>query len=412
MKILWFCNILFSENSISSTGTWLVAMYHELLKTGKIQIVNITTGDISAPKRIDYSNNEQWVIPRQRLNSKGLPSKNIIDFIQKVENEFNPDIIHIWGTESFWGTLQIYSLFKTKVLLDIQGLMGPFAEVFYGGLTNQEIIRCTGIKELLLPKRLLYFKQKNFEKRGLLETKIIKACNYISVQSDWVKQYVTANNPTAKIFDTDIILRSDFYEAAKWTVDNGHNHTLFTTLSGSNTYKGLHVLIKSIAQLRTKYPNILLKIGGNIIYNKFLQDGYSYFLLREIKRLGVHNNVKWLGSLNSHQIIEHLHTTNVFVIPSFVETYCVALAEALYLGVPSVASYAAALPELAEDKKTAYYFPTGDYRTCARKIDALLTNQDISVHFSKNLAQEHNKRNNIATIIAQQIRIYQAVLSP
>jgi hypothetical protein len=41
-KILWFCNVEFSEKAMSSTGTWLLAMLEALLQTNEITLYSIT----------------------------------------------------------------------------------------------------------------------------------------------------------------------------------------------------------------------------------------------------------------------------------------------------------------------------------------------------------------------------------
>lgn len=410
MKILWLCNIVFTNNEVNATGTWLVAMYRQLLNTDEVSIVNITSGNVFVPTRCDFGNSEQWIIPQKKIKANGLPHPDVIAFIQSTENRINPDLIHIWGTEDFWGSLKVHNLLRSQVLLDIQGLLSPCAEVFYGGLSFSERLKCIGLKEFLLPKRMLYFKRLGFIRKGKFESNIIKSINNIAVQSEWVKQYIEFVNPKAKIFNTGIILRSEFYESKKWNFNHKKKLEIFTTSSGSNTYKGLHILFKAVAILKIKYPNVQLKIGGRIIYEKKLQDGYNYFLLRQIKLLGIEKNVQWLGPLNALQIIDELLDSSVFVIPSFVETYCVALAESLLLGVPTVISYAAAMTELANDDVSALFFPVGDFRTCARKIEFFFNNAVLSNIFSKNAIREAEERNDANRIVNNQLIIYKKII--
>ena len=64
-------------------------------------------------------------------------------------------------------------------------------------------------------------------------------------------------------------------------------------------------------------------------------------------------------------MIGELLNCNVCVMPSFIETYCLAFAEAMMVGVPVVVSFAGAMPELAEHNKEAMFYNPLDHITCA-----------------------------------------------
>lgn len=47
----------------------------------------------------------------------------------------------------------------------------------------------------------------------------------------------------------------------------------------------MHIIIKAIALLKSKYPKIKLKLAGNINVGNKLLDGYSVFLNKLIKSM-------------------------------------------------------------------------------------------------------------------------------
>lgn len=409
-RILWLSNIAFSEEKIRETGTWQIAMAEALLKTGEIELYNITNGDVKCIIKKDVCGVKQWIIPNEKKSKNYLPSKKTKQLIQNIENEINPDLVHIWGTENYWGMLAVQGLIKSKVLLEIQGLLFACSKVFYGGLTITEIFSCIGLKELLLPKRFLYFRKMDFEKRGFREIQIIKGIKHISIQSDWARANIKNENPTANIFDTGILLRKEFYQSKQWTFQNSNKKIIFTTLSGANTYKGLHVLIRSVSILKQNNLNIELRIGSNMLERNYpIYDGYIIWMLKLIKKLDISNSIVWLGPLNSNEIVHEIQNASVFVIPSYVETYCLAFAEAMMVGIPTVVSYAGALPELALDGQSALFFPVGDSVSCASKIQQLLENKLLSETISNNSRKIAFERNDQNRVVKKQIEIYNSI---
>ena len=104
-----------------------------------------------------------------------------------------------------------------------------------------------------------------------------------------------------------------------------------------------------------------------------------------------------------------MHKANVVVVPSFVESYCLALDEALTVGVPVVSSFAGAMPELATNEKSALYFPPGDIVMCANAIERFFVDRNFSKEVSSNSYYEKRSGNNI-NIARSQLAIYHHIL--
>ena len=412
-KILWLSNCAFTDDKMQVTGTWLIAMGEALLETGEVELNNITFGNVKKNTRRDCKGVSQWIIPHEKTNKKGLLSHKTINFIKKIEAEIHPDLIHIWGTEGSWGMLAARKILKTPVILDMQGILYAIAKVYYGGLTFKELLQCIGLKEILLPIRFLYFSKRAFDKKGVQERYVIQNIPFISVQSEWVRTHVEFENPTCKTFETGIILRNEFYDVPPWTIKENQNPIIFTSSSGSVPYKGLHVLFRAIAVLKKKFPTIQLRIAGSIQKSRYryIRDGYSAWLLKEAERLDILNSIVWLGALNADEIIDQLHSSSMVVIPSYIETYCLALAEAMIVGVPTVVSYAGAMPELAQHNESSLFFPVGDYMSCSAQIEKLLNNMVLAEKLSIQARIEGLKRNNTDKVVKRQLEIYTKVIA-
>jgi glycosyltransferase involved in cell wall biosynthesis len=217
-------------------------------------------------------------------------------------------------------------------------------------------------------------------------------------------------NPKANIYRTDIILRKQFYKAAKW---KWHTNTqiIFTSSSGSNIYKGLHVVFRAFSILATVYPKLVLHVAGAIKYDSILQDGYTTWLLRLAKQLNIEDRIVWLGPLDEMEMIDQLQQASVCVIPSFIETYCVALAEAMMIGTPCVVSFAGAMPELAVHRSSALFFPIDDASVCNTHIDTILSDETFASQMSLEAIKTVAIRNNPEKILNLQLDIYEQVIA-
>lgn len=412
IKILWLCNICFSDSKIKTTASWLQPMAEFLQNNSEIQVFNITLGNVSAPQKSEYNGIIQWVIPRSKKSYyRHTTFPQIYTMISKIENEIKPDLVHIWGTEeNIWSDAYSKGYIKSKTLLDIQGLLALYYYYYYGGLTTKDILKCIHLKEILMPWRNLFCKRRVFKLRGIIETECIKNFSYISYQSNWVKNYISFINSNAKLYSTNIILRKSFYEANAWQYTKSSNPTIFTTASGAISYKGIHIALKVIQILKKKYPQIQLRIAGQMNIGNHLIDGYSIYIHKLIKSYQIEENITLLGPINETQIVQELQKCNACIIPSFVETYCLAFAEAMIVGVPTVVSYAGAMPELAKDKEEALFYNSNDFYAAASHIDSLLQNKELAEKISKNCRERRMRENAITKVVENQIRIYKQII--
>jgi glycosyltransferase involved in cell wall biosynthesis len=411
-SVLWFCNRLFSEKPDQSTGTWLSTMGQALVASEKIRLSNISQAKVREVVRQDWDHIRQWAVPFEPLGRDGLPSKQTIKAIQGLIDEIKPDLIHVWGTENYWGLLSAREIIPGPTILDMQGIKFAYAKVFYGGLAFSELIHCIGPKEFLLPSCSLFAGKRQFEHWGRYEIEMIQKHKYISTQSEWVRAHILRLNPGCTLFSTGIILRRAFTDAEAWTESafrDSAGPTIFTSSSGAIAYKGLHVLLRAIATLKSAYPQIVLKIAGDQLRKGIRRSGYARWLQREARRLGIENNIRWLGPLDAEGIIREFYQASAVVIPSFAETYCIALAEAMLIGVPAVVSYAGAMPELARDEESALFFPPGDEIACARQLDRILRSCELASRLSQNARRISLLRSDSDAIVNQQIKIYDTV---
>lgn len=407
MKVLWFSNIILSHESMSGTGTWIKAMADSFIDFPGIELFIITKGKVLRTERKDYKGIKQWVLPEVGIDSKGLPPRKVITQIQNIVSEIEPDIIHVWGTEYYWSCLTAYGLIKGRVLLEMQGLISAIAEKVTADLTIKELMQCIGLKEIVKPSSSILGRQLAFRFRGKFEKDIIARHQYISTQSDWMRAHISYLNSNANVFSTTIGLREEFINAPKWSYDHCEKNRIFTITSTISPYKGLHTLLKAFAKLVNIKQEARLYVAGPSLIKGFRQPGYERYLIKLIKKENIEEKVVWLGPLNTDQLISQILMANVVINPSFIESFSLVLKEALYIGAPTIATYAGAMPELAIDRYSALFYPPGDIALCYAALLRILNSSKLANSLSYN-ALKSNTNFNVAEI---QYNIYKKVLN-
>lgn len=411
-KILWLCNSQFIDNRIKTTGTWLQPLAEMLQESNKVSIYNVTLGNVETIQHDNYKGIEQWILPHPKTKGHGqIPEKKFCQIISEIEEQVAPDLVHVWGSENVWASAYAQGAIKTKAFIDIQGILSSVYKYYYGGLDFCEILKCIHLKEILMPSRTLFYKKEVFRQRGSIESECLRKFHIVSYQSEWVKNIIFPINPNAVFIPTRIMLREGFYSAKPWEYrKNIESPVVFTTASGAIPYKGIHILFDSIKLLKRDYPNIQLRVAGQMKIGGLLIDGYSLYLQKKIQELGIVENVVFLGPLNEVGLIRELQNSNCCVIPSFVESYCLAFAESMMIGVPTIASFTSAMPELASHGKECLFYNSIDTQTCANYIKQLIEDEKLAQLLSMNARQKRLKENDREIVLQTQLDNYERII--
>ena len=407
MKILWFSNCDLSI-TCASTGSWLYAMSGALVRNG-VEICNVTEGKVKQLSRIDSNGIVQYIVPFSKLK-KGQPAQSIIKLLQNIEEYEKPDLIHIWGIENYWGILTARGFFRTPLILEIQGIKGSCARVFYANLSFFDCIKCTRLKEVISFKRSIMYEKSQFARWAYYEREMLLKHNYISTQSEWTRaQIAPFIDRNASILCSRIAIRGEYF-TGQWV--GMESRCILTISSGPIPYKGIHDIIKALPTIIKKHPEAKLKIIGNFGHNApvWRRSGYTKFIQGMIRNYGLDDRVIFTGSLNAQEIVSEMEKAGVMVISSYVESYCLAMAEAMAVGLPCVATYAGALPELGEEGKNALFYCPGDYEVLSSKICTIFDDKTIATILSHNSKEKAVARNNEETVVEHQFELYNYVL--
>ena len=406
-KVLWLSNYRFSEESNRGSGAWIEAMGKGLLHSGKYELYNVTCANVCEVCRCDACGVNQWGIPIKRIMGRPLdamPPHDMLDAIVRIVDGIKPDLIHVWGTERFWGLLVARNMLKYPALLEMQGITHAMSPYMTGCLTQTEIRSCHRLKEWLKPCLSMEAQQRNFVASEKSAHEMYTGFQFIDCQSEWVRSYVLPYAKNAKLFKTRMILRRDYLESVPWRYQEG-NHTVFANC-GWQANKGLHTLLRACEMLKMDYPDIRLAVAGGR-QSGIRRSGYIRWMMEEIDKSGVEVDV--LGSIDPAQMIDAMHASAVFVQPSLVESYSMCLAEAMAVGMPCIASYAGAMPEVGGD--ACLYFPIADAGVCAGRIREVFESQKQAEQLGMSARKRSIAMHDIGLGIARQMEIYEEILN-
>lgn len=131
--------------------------------------------------------------------------------------------------------------------------------------------------------------------------------------------------------------------------------------------KGQHEAIEAVAHLKNKGFDPHLKIVG-----RGSSSSYYTQLQRLIKRLGLSENVQFLGQLDNP--FEVVADSDIALVCSANEAFGRVTVEYMYLGVPVVGANSGGTAGLIDDGQTGLLYSPGDSKDLAQKIILLAKN--------------------------------------
>lgn len=415
MNILWIVNTIFPEPAkkfkINTTnfGGWLTSLYNNVISNEKIQnFAIVTTYDGDDLKKFKKDKTFYYLIPCKNRNAY---YDNKI-FWEKILKEFNPNLVHIHGTE-FPLALSFLNNNKSniKVITSIQGLLSECSkkEFYYGRMKKYDILKNITLRDIYR-KDILLFQSRLFKKRSYFEKKIINKSNLLLGRTSWDKFHTYKINSNVKYMKLNEILRKEFYNN-NWDISKIKRHSIFIN-QAYYPLKGFHNVICGLKMLKDKYPDLSIKISGNNIIKdkKILQSGYGNYIYKLLKKNNLINSVKFVGLLSELEIIDALKESNVYLQTSSLENSSNSLGEAMILGVPSVASFVGGTNDIILDKEEGFLYDYRDPDIIYEYISDIFDNDELALKLSKNAKRHAEKTHSINNNVEELLKIYEETI--
>lgn len=164
--------------------------------------------------------------------------------------------------------------------------------------------------------------------------------------------------------------------------------------------KGPVYLIRAIPLIKKELPDVKA-----IIIGKGHQED---FLIKEAIKLGVKENIEFLGFLRQEEIPGYYRCARCTVLPSLIEGFGITALESMAEATPVIASGIEPLVSLIG--KAGLYFPCKNHIVLARQIIRILKDDNLRKNLSKE-AQNRAKQYSWEKTAHAHLEVYEQVLS-
>jgi L-malate glycosyltransferase len=418
LRILWIVNTIFPEPSKildlqePVVGGWLYSLAEQLLKNKHITLSVATVYRGDDFKCLNLNGIIYYLLPSKKTTGY---QQHLEPYWKNICEEFNPDIIHIHGTEFNHGLSCMRVCNKFNYVVSIQGLVSICSRYYYANLSVLDVIKNVTFRDIIRHDTIFHCKHK-FKARGIYEEEYIRKTKHIIGRTDWDNAHVKAINPLVNYHHCDEVLRDGFYISPKWNCKEKNSYSIFLS-QASYPLKGLHQVIKALAMIVNTYPKIQLRIAGENVSNtktllsRIKISGYGSYIKKLIIKYKLEKNIIFTGSLTETQMINEYLNAHVFICPSSIENSPNSVGESQILGVPTIASYVGGVPNMITHRESGLLYRFEEVEILAKHIREIFDNENLSKHLSLQgivlAEQRHNQKNNCDNTID----IYNYILS-
>ena len=391
-RVLWICNIMLPVIGkelgmpYSNREGWLSGIFARMhgqerafelgicFPLGKEELGEAAGEPLAeGVKRLSVQETDCYAF-EENLGTPESYDERMEEVFRRIFQDFGPDMVHIFGTEFPHCLAAVKALGRPeRTLIGIQGLCGEIAKVYMAGIPER-VQRQVTFRDFLR-KDSIRQQQQKFILRGEHERQALAACGNITGRTRFDREGTAKINPRARYFFMNETMRTEFYEG-EWCLENCEEHSIFLG-QGDYPLKGMHFVLKAMALLLEKYPDMKLYVAGNSVIahgsfkEKLRLSAYGKYLLSLIREYGLQEKVVMLGKLEAPEMKQRFLKSSVFVCPSVLENSPNTVGEAMLLGVPLIASEAGGIPDMVTDGRDGLLFPAGDEKKLARAFDVL-----------------------------------------
>ena len=391
MKILWTTNLipanLMAEIGVKADvlGGWVEAMAKQLKCFEDIQLAIVCKCENGESFEAVVDGVKYYSLPY-------TPSTSCDELeiaIEKIVDDFKPDLIHIEGTEFLHAkaTINVGNRLNIPTVASMQGILNGQYNYQCGQLQVDDMILSGDFTEFCAGMLLHLRKTRWYKKRLSHEREVISGAKYILGRTTWDRAHTYTINPDARYFSCNRILREPFYNF-KWDINNIERHSIYI---GNSYYalKGFHFVVQALPQLIKEYPDLKVYVAGHKPFSdndkrSFIKKGYGSYLKKLIEELNVADHIVFTGALSADEVAERLSRIHTYVLCSAVENSPNTLGEAMLVGTPCVASYVGGVPDMAEDGKEALFYRNDDPSLLAWNLKRVFDDDSLAVALSEN----------------------------
>ena len=379
MKVLWLISVTLPQVGQAlglagqHGGGWILGQLNELRTQTELTVCTVN------PKV-----SEPTALRLEGVDYRLLPKGTQEEFARLLE-EVKPDLVHIWGSEYPPAAALFSQCDPDRVLLSIQGLMGPCADHLLDGVPKAYCSSCfiQRMIDRVVPGGLLDQQLAFFRRQAKTEAAMLASLRHVTGRTLWDRRQLESLSPKARYYSCNETLRPAFYEG-QW--QGGPDAPVLFLSQGNYPLKGLHRLLQALPAVLKKHPDTKLVIAGwpplergallrPVIDWMFPYQRYTKSLIR---RLGLQGAVIYTGPLDEEQIRQQYLNSSLYLLCSSIENSPNSLGEAMLLGLPCVASRVGGVESMLTHGQEGLLYPAEDIRALSDAILQMLDDPDFA----------------------------------
>lgn len=377
MRVLWFSPTPSLYNYNNSKGGGWVASLEKIVKK-QLKDIELGVAFEAHDDNFKIKQNRTTYYPIRRVNGllDSLKVKihgnydfhMIKDAIEKIINDFKPEIIHCFGSE--WSYAMISTYVNVPVVVHMQGFLDIYS-------LSSELVYSKNDEGCRRIKPSYWLDKRNAQKRVNMEVLLMKNNQYFMGRTNWDKNIVKYYSPNSYYYYCPESIRSDIYDSEEhWSLPQD-NHMKIVSISSGNRLKGNEIILRTAYLLKTRFGfNFEWRVAGD-----------KWGMADATKRTGIHPddvNIKMIGRISSKQIVNELCSAHCYVHPAVIDNSPNSLCEAQLIGCPVIAANVGGIPQMVNDGKTGLLYPYNEPHTLSFTLMHLFDDKILMKELSLN----------------------------
>lgn len=406
MKVLWFEITTPSRYKCTNQviAGWQDALENIVLGCKDIQLyiafesateseVKIIDGITYIPMLTSYSfierklSNHTWKINERKVIEAG----------RKVIEQYQPDIIHVFGCEWPYGLLTQYT--DIPLVVHIQGSIIPYNNALYPpGYNEFTMVKAAGGN---LRKDWHCLMNYNKAKSNLeMEKRVWKTVRHYMGRTSWDKALVNMLTKDATYHHVEEALRPAFMNTQKqWQIPEDGKLRLLS-IGCSSFWKGIDMILKTAHVLNEAGIDFEWNVAGS------MSNELQNVVENKEKMKFADNHINILGFCSPESLIDLMCQSTLYVHTAYIENSPNSICEAQLLGMPIISTMVGGIATLVSNRIDGELFPANDPWQMANAIVALSEDVGRMKKYSENSRHHAMLRHDPLNILNQLMTCY------
>lgn len=405
MRVLWF-SINPSLYDEKTSGSWVASLEWLIRQYGKD--IELGIAFEHTDKCFKVVRDGVTYYPMNKIDTRFKKLRLMLNYandwnllkplVKNVIDDFNPDIIHCFGSE--WPFGLVASEVNIPVVIHMQGFANIYALSASMCYRLSDQIKYHHYNPLSMFH--YWYRSKKNDTSNKREQEVMRCNKYFMGRTEWDKNIVKYYSPKSKYYHCEEAIRPEIlHSKIKWQF-TPRKKMRIVTISSASSLKGNNLILRTAKILKDFGFDFEWRVAGN-------KNSFSFF--EHI--IGLRHsdlNINLLGFINANEVAKELSEADMYVHTAIIDNSPNSLCEAQLIGCPVIATNVGGIPQLVDNGKTGILFPYNEPHTLAFILMNIFGNKILLENISKNEISASIIRHDEQKIMHRLIDIYSEII--